>query len=60
MGVGLASWMFWGRMLLALTAGFLAAFPVNYVLVGLVFGIFIDTYKKSPGSMESVSVEQTN
>lgn len=34
MGAGLASWMFWGGMLLALTAGFLAAFPVNYILVG--------------------------
>lgn len=34
MAAGLASWMFWGGMLLALTAGFLAAFPVNYVLVG--------------------------
>ncbi len=34
MGAGLASWTFWGGMLLALTAGFIAAFPVNYILVG--------------------------
>lgn len=34
MGAGLGSPLFWAGMLLALTAGFLAAFPVNYVLVG--------------------------
>lgn len=34
MSAGLASWLFWGGMLLALTAGFIAAFPVNYILVG--------------------------
>ena len=34
MEAGLSSWIFWGGMLLALTAGFIAAFPINYVLVG--------------------------
>ncbi len=34
MSAGLSSPLFWGGMLLALTAGFVAAFPVNYVLVG--------------------------
>ncbi len=34
MADGLSSPLFWGGMLLALAAGFLAAFPVNYVLVG--------------------------
>ena len=34
MNAGLASWLFWGGMLLAMTAGFVAAFPVNYILVG--------------------------
>ncbi len=34
MEAGLTSWVFWGGMLLALLAGFLAAFPVNYVMVG--------------------------
>ena len=34
MAAGLASWLFWGGMLLALIAGFIAAFPVTYVLVG--------------------------
>ena len=34
MSAGLASWLFWGGMLLAMTAGFIAAFPVNYILVG--------------------------
>ena len=34
MAAGLASWLFWAGMLLALVAGFIAAFPVNYVLVG--------------------------
>ena len=34
MQAGLSSPLFWGGMLLALTAGFLAAWPVNYWLVG--------------------------
>jgi hypothetical protein len=34
MAAGLSSPVFWMGMLLALTAGFVAAFPVNYVLVG--------------------------
>ena len=34
MEAGLSSWLFWIGMLLALIAGFIAAFPVNYVLVG--------------------------
>ena len=34
MEAGLTSWLFWSGMLLALVAGFIAAFPVNYVLVG--------------------------
>ncbi len=34
MAAGLASWLFWGGMLLALAVGFIAAFPVNYILVG--------------------------
>ena len=34
MDAGLTSGLFWGGMLLAMTAGFIAAFPVNYVLVG--------------------------
>lgn len=34
MEAGLASALFWGGMLLALTAGFIAAFPVNYYLIG--------------------------
>ena len=34
MDAGLSSWLFWVGMLLALIAGFIAAFPVNYVLVG--------------------------
>jgi len=34
MAAGLSSPLFWAEMLLALAAGFLAAFPVNYVLVG--------------------------
>ena len=34
MSAGLASPVFWGGMLLALTAGFIAAWPVNYWLVG--------------------------
>ena len=35
MDAGLSSPLFWAGMLLALAAGFLAAFPVNYVLVGM-------------------------
>ena len=31
---GLLSWIFWLGMGLALVAGYIAAFPVNYVLVG--------------------------
>lgn len=34
MAAGLGSPLFWGGMLLALAAGFVAAFPVNYVLIG--------------------------
>ncbi len=34
MRAGLSSPIFWGGMLLALTAGFVAAWPVNYWLVG--------------------------
>lgn len=34
MAAGLASSLFWLGMSLALLAGFIAAFPVNYVLVG--------------------------
>ena len=34
MQAGLSSLLFWSEMLLALAAGFAAAFPVNYVLVG--------------------------
>jgi hypothetical protein len=34
MEAGLGSWIFWAGMSLALTAGYIAAFPVNYVLVG--------------------------
>ena len=34
MQAGLSSPIFWGGMLLALTAGFVAAWPVNYWLVG--------------------------
>ena len=35
MTAGLSSPLFWSGMLLALVAGFLAAYPVNYWLVGL-------------------------
>ncbi len=31
---GLTSWIFWAGMFLALTAGFIAAYPVNYYLIG--------------------------
>ena len=34
MSAGLTSPVFWGGMLLALTAGYIAAFPINYWLVG--------------------------
>ncbi len=34
MAAGLSSPRFWAGMLLALTVGFVAAFPVNYILVG--------------------------
>jgi hypothetical protein len=34
MAAGLSSPIFWGGMILALIAGFTAAFPVNYYLVG--------------------------
>ena len=34
MQAGLSSWIFWAGMLLALTAGFIAAYPVNYYLIG--------------------------
>lgn len=34
MQAGLFSWVFWGGMLLALAAGFIAAYPVNYYLIG--------------------------
>ena len=34
MEAGLASWIFWGGMLMAMTAGFMAAYPVNYYLIG--------------------------
>ncbi len=34
MQAGLLSWIFWLGMGLALVAGYIAAFPVNYVLVG--------------------------
>ena len=35
MEAGLTSWIFWAGMLLALTAGFIAAYPVNYYLIGI-------------------------
>ena len=34
MEAGLSSWLFWPGMGLALAAGYVAAFPVNYILVG--------------------------
>ncbi len=34
MAAGLGSPLFWGGMTLALAAGFAAAFPVNYILIG--------------------------
>ena len=34
MTAGLGSWVFWLGMGIALTAGYIAAFPVNYILVG--------------------------
>ena len=35
MEAGLLSWIFWLGMALALVAGYAAAFPVNYILVGI-------------------------
>lgn len=34
MAAGLSSWLFWVGMLAALVAGFIAAYPVNFYLVG--------------------------
>ncbi len=34
MDAGLSSWIFWLGMLLALAAGYAAAFPVNYIMIG--------------------------
>jgi len=34
MEAGLTNWIFWAGMFLALTAGFIAAYPVNYYLIG--------------------------
>ncbi len=34
MDAGLSSWVFWLGMGFALAAGYLAAFPVNYIMVG--------------------------
>jgi hypothetical protein len=34
MAAGLTSPLFWAGMVLALAAGFLAAFPVNYIMIG--------------------------
>ncbi len=34
MDAGLSSWIFWFGMLLALAAGYAAAFPVNYIMIG--------------------------
>lgn len=34
MEAGLLSPLFWFGMLLALTAGFIAAFPINYIMIG--------------------------
>ena len=34
MEAGVLSWLFAGGMLLAMTAGFIAAYPVNYILIG--------------------------
>jgi hypothetical protein len=34
MEASLLSWVFWGGMLLALIAGFIAAYPINYYLIG--------------------------
>ena len=34
MDAGLTSWLFWLGMGFALAAGYLAAFPVNYILIG--------------------------
>ena len=35
MEAGLSSWIFWLGMGFAITVGYAAAFPVNYVLTGL-------------------------
>lgn len=34
MEAGLSSWLFWAGMLAALVAGFIAAYPVNFYLIG--------------------------
>jgi len=34
MDAGLSSWIFWLGMGVALAAGYAAAFPVNYILIG--------------------------
>ncbi len=34
MAAGLTSWFFWAGMLLAMIGGFIAAYPVNYFLIG--------------------------
>lgn len=34
MEAGLMDWLFWGGMLVSLAAGFVAAFPVNVILIG--------------------------
>ena len=34
MEAGLTSWIFWAGMLLAMIAGFIAAYPINYYLIG--------------------------
>ena len=34
MGAGLTNPLFWGAVFLALTAGFITAFPVDYIKIG--------------------------
>ena len=34
MAAGLTSWIFWAGMLLAMLGGFVAAYPINYYLIG--------------------------
>lgn len=34
MAAGLTSWIFWAGMLLAMSGGFIAAYPINYYLIG--------------------------